>query len=261
MINHGIGISDIIESQCSTISPCLSTFSRSLFSLFKLIYIVITRSHHNVMMSCCFLLIRSPLMCLDTSLQITLYSKATFEDKFLGYISVPLSGFSLFGKPVTSWHPLTAKPNKPNKIKIRGEIEVTVCFVSSPENSTNLSRSKENLRKSNPTLLSNQDSEGSRRDLRDRIRRSFRRKKTPEQHVSMDLEALNISLKDDYKYTTTRPVSLAVSNGAAQRVERNHHANSSEKVDNFKYFQEDSLESEVSMITVCCPFFVLVFFL
>ena len=188
-------------------------------------------------------------MCLDTSLQITLYSKATFEDKFLGYISIPLSGFNLFGKPVTNWHSLTIKPNKPNnKVKVKGEIEVTVCFVSSPKEFTTagLSRSKENLRKSNPTLL-NHDSEGSRRDLRDRIRRSFRRKKTPEQHASLDLEALNISLKEDRKYMS-RPVSLAMSNGAAQRLTQNLHRSSSEKEDNFKYFKEDSLESEVSKI-------------
>ena len=187
-------------------------------------------------------------MCLDTALQITLYSKATFEDKFLGYISIPLSGFNLFGKPVTNWHSLTVKPSKPNnKVKVKGEIEVTVCFVSSPkEITTGLSRSKENLRKSNPTLL-NHDSEGSRRDLRDRIRRSFRRKKTPEQHASLDLEALNISLKEDHKYMS-RPVSLAMSNGAAQRMAHNLHRSSSEKEDNFKYFKEDALESEVSKI-------------
>lgn len=187
-------------------------------------------------------------MCLDTSLQITVYSKATFEDKFLGYICIPLSGFNLFGKPVTNWHSLTVKPNKPNnKVKVKGEIEVTVCFVSSPTNETTagLTRSKENLRKSNPTLLTNQDSEGSRRDLRDRIRRSFRRKKTPEQHASLDLEALNITLKDDHKFMS-RPVSLAMSNGTAHRVAQNLNRSSSEKEDNFKYFKEDCLDSEVS---------------
>ena len=188
-------------------------------------------------------------MCLDTALQITVYSKATFEDKFLGYISIPLSGFNLFGKPVTSWHSLTIKPNKPNnKVKVKGEIEVTICFVSSPKETTaGLTRSKENLRKSNPTL---QDSEsGSRRDLRDRIRRSFRRKKTPEQHASLDLEALNISLKDDHKFMS-RPVSLAISNGAAQRITQNLDRSSSEK-DNFQYFKEDCLDSEVSKIFLC----------
>ena len=187
-------------------------------------------------------------MCLDTSLQITVYSKATFEDKFLGYISIPLSGFNLFGKPVTNWHALTLKPNKPNsKVKVKGEIEVTVCFVSSPKvTSAGLSRSREYLRKSNPTLL-HHDSEGSKRDLRDRIRRSFRRKKTTEQHASLDLEALNISLKEDHKYMS-RPVSLAMSHGTAQRVAQNLHHSSSEKEDNFKYFQEDCLELEVSII-------------
>lgn len=192
-------------------------------------------------------------MCLDTSLQITVYSKATFEDKFLGYISIPLSGFNLFGKPVTNWHSLTVKPNKPNnKVKVKGEVEVTVCFVSSPKETTaGLSRSKENLRKSNPTLLTHQDHDGSRRDLRDRIRRSFRRKKTPEQHASLDLEALNISLKEGHKYMS-RPVSLAMSNGAAQRVTQNIHGSSSEKQDNFKYFREDSTESEVSKNLFLC---------
>ena len=186
-------------------------------------------------------------MCLDTSLQVTVYSKATFEDKFLGYICIPLSGFNLFGKPVTNWHSLTVKPNKSsNKVKVKGEIEVTIRFVSSPENTAGLTRSRENLRKSNPTLLTHQDSDGSRRDLRDRIRRSFRRKKTPEQHASLDLEALNISLKEDHKYMS-RPVSLAVDNGASQKVTRNLDRSSSEKEDNFKYFQEDCQDSEVSI--------------
>lgn len=194
------------------------------------------------------LLTHRPLMCLDTSLQITVYSKATFEDKFLGFISIPLSGYNLFGKPVTGWHPLTVKPSKPSKLKVKGEIEMTVCFVSSPkETFTRLSRSKENLRKSNPTLLSSQDSEGSRRDLRDRIRRSFRRKKTPEQHASLDLEALNISLKEDHKYMS-RPVSFAMSNSSAQRIGQNLRRSSSEKEDNFKYFKQDSQESDVSKI-------------
>lgn len=192
-------------------------------------------------------------MCLDTSLQITVYSKATFEDKFLGYICIPLSGFNLFGKPVTHWHSLTVKPNKSNnKIKVKGEIEVTIRFVSSPENTAGLTRSRENLRKSNPTLLTHHDSDGSRRDLRDRIRRSFRRKKTPEQHASLDLEALNISLKEDHKYMS-RPVSLAVGNGATQRAAHNLDCSSSEKEDNFKYFQEDCQDSEVSKLFYNSP--------
>jgi len=196
-----------------------------------------------------------PLKCLDTSLQITVYSKATFEDKFLGYVGIPLSGYNLFGKPVTSWHSLGTKPSKPSKVITNGEVEVTICFVSSPpkEIASNLSRSKESIRKSNPILLPNQEGEVSKRDLRDRIRRSFRRKKpsdTP-QH-SLDLEALNISLKEDHRHLS-RPVSLALTSTTV-RMENSKRISSQslhDREDNFKYFRDNSAEPEVSSLYIC----------
>jgi len=169
----------------------------------------------------------------------------------LGYAGIPLGGYNLFGKPVTSWHSLGTKPSKPNKVITSGEVEVTICFVSSPpkEVVSNLSRSKENIRKSNPTLLPNQEGEVSRRDLRDRIRRSFRRKKPSDnpQH-SMDLEALNISLKEDHRHLS-RPVSLALT-GITARTENCKRKSSQslhDREDNFRYFQDISAEPEVSM--------------
>ena len=55
--------------------------------------------------------------------------KTSLKDKFLGLVTIPLSGFTISSKSVTHWYKLGPKPGKTSS-KLRGELLLSVKFLS-----------------------------------------------------------------------------------------------------------------------------------
>ena len=68
-------------------------------------------------------------MSLDTTVHLTIRQKGRLSDDFIGYIAIPLGGFSLNSKQVTHWYKLGSKPGKAN-VKLRGDLLVTIKLLS-----------------------------------------------------------------------------------------------------------------------------------
>ena len=71
----------------------------------------------------------SPLMSLDSAVDITVRQKGKFSDEFIGHITIPFSNLTISRRQRQNWHKLGPKPGKTNS-KLRGDLLITTSFLA-----------------------------------------------------------------------------------------------------------------------------------
>ena len=71
----------------------------------------------------------SPLMSLDSAVDITVRQKGKFSDEFIGHITIPFTNLTISRRQRQNWHKLGPKPGKTNS-KLRGDLLITTSFLA-----------------------------------------------------------------------------------------------------------------------------------